>query len=194
LALEAYELAVSRHIDVIVLISGDGDFVPLLQKIALIGPRTMVLGGNFDQVSSSGSIIQTRTSSALLEAATYPILLNDLADDPARANDPFVTGLFLGGKDEPASPEPAVQESAMPEPDPVCTGVVLSIKEGYGFIAPSDPTHKGNLFFHHSQIENTEFGRLTPGDRVTFVIDNSNIKGPSAIRVHLVETAKEEPR
>src|SRR4051794_21769804 len=42
-ALESYELAIYKRFDVSVLITGDGDFLPLVRKLNTLGTRVMLL-------------------------------------------------------------------------------------------------------------------------------------------------------
>jgi uncharacterized LabA/DUF88 family protein len=44
LALEAFELAVYKRFNVLVLIAGDFDFIPLVRKVNSLGMRVMLLG------------------------------------------------------------------------------------------------------------------------------------------------------
>jgi uncharacterized LabA/DUF88 family protein len=43
LALEAYDLAVHKRFDVLVLFAGDQDFVPLVRKVNGLGTRVMLI-------------------------------------------------------------------------------------------------------------------------------------------------------
>ena len=47
LALETYELAVYKQFNVVVLIAGDGDFLPLVRKLNTLGTRVMLLAWDF---------------------------------------------------------------------------------------------------------------------------------------------------
>jgi hypothetical protein len=47
MALEAFDVAVTRKLDWVVLITPDADYVPLARKLAAIGTRVMLLGWEF---------------------------------------------------------------------------------------------------------------------------------------------------
>src|SRR5260370_35913484 len=47
LALEAYDLAVHKKFDVLGLVAGDSDYVPLVRKLNSIGTRVMLLAWDF---------------------------------------------------------------------------------------------------------------------------------------------------
>ncbi len=47
LALEAYDMATSGKMDVLVLIASDGDFVPLIRKINAMGIKVMLICWDF---------------------------------------------------------------------------------------------------------------------------------------------------
>ena len=48
LALEAFELAFYKRFNVLVLITSDGDYVPLIRKLNSIGTKVMVLSWDFE--------------------------------------------------------------------------------------------------------------------------------------------------
>lgn len=89
LALEAYDLAVHKRFDVLVLIAGDQDFVPLVRKINGLGTRVMVLGVDID---NQGHI--TRTAQKLIDEASYTCMLSEEIDSKTANNDPIINGLF----------------------------------------------------------------------------------------------------
>lgn len=83
MALEAYDLAAHKNLDVVVLVSGDSDFVPLIRKINGLGARVMVVGVNLEGAA--------KTSQKLMDEASYVLMLSDEIDVQA---DPKVDGLF----------------------------------------------------------------------------------------------------
>ncbi|MDX8393812.1 MAG: NYN domain-containing protein [Mariprofundales bacterium] len=60
------------------------------------------------------------------------------------------------------------------------TGIVHSLKEGYGFIAEDENT--GNVFFHHSNVSNCEFIELFIDDKVSYSKYNTD-RGENAENV-----------
>ena len=78
LALETYELAVLKRFNVIVLIAGDGDFVPLVRKLNSLGTRVMLLGWDFRYQDENGDERETRTSQALQAESTYPLMMSSI--------------------------------------------------------------------------------------------------------------------
>jgi uncharacterized LabA/DUF88 family protein len=97
-SLETYELTTLKHFDVVVLIAGDTDYVPLIRKINGLGTRVMVLGWdfNYETTSSAGRTykVTTRTSQALIDECVYPIMMDKRIDDRTSKNDPIVNALF----------------------------------------------------------------------------------------------------
>ena len=77
LALEAYELAVYKKFNVIVLVAGDGDFVPLIRKVNTLGTRVVVLGWDYQYMDQNGNQRETTTSVNLLNEAAYPVRMPD---------------------------------------------------------------------------------------------------------------------
>src|SRR5690606_31584636 len=101
-ALEAFEAAMLKQLDVVVLVASDGEYVPLVRKLNTLGSRVMVLGWDFRFTTHEGDGRETRTSQALLAEASYPVLMSTVIDDRARKYDPLVKDLFV--QKGPATP------------------------------------------------------------------------------------------
>ncbi|MCS7206902.1 MAG: NYN domain-containing protein [Dehalococcoidia bacterium] len=99
LALEAYDLAVQRRVDVIALIACDGDFVPLVRKVQGLGVRVLLLAWEFayEETLEDGTrrLRETRVDSALSRTAIYPIPMHQVIDQGLALRDPRVENLFL---------------------------------------------------------------------------------------------------
>lgn len=95
LALEAFELAQYKKFDVVVLITSDGDYVPLIRKLNTVGSRIMVLSWDFEFQNEQGEKQVTRTSQDLLEEVSYPVAMHELIDNRIRKNDPVIQNLFV---------------------------------------------------------------------------------------------------
>jgi cold shock CspA family protein len=200
LALETYELAIYKRFDVIVLIACDGDFLPLVRKLNALGTRVMLLGWGFSYIDQSGKDRETRTAQVLLEEVTYPVLMHQIIDsrkadlkiDPLLIDQLFVPHKEIGAfqkppeiAKKPATPPPtaAVPAPAAPPPSGTLTGKIQALREGFGFITPSDGS--SNLFFFHASVLNADFNELRVGDEVTYRIGN-NDKGICAVDVEFV--------
>ena len=94
LSLEAFELAVLKRFDVLALIAGDTDYVPLIRKINGLGTRVMVLGWDFEYTDNNGNRNVTRTGQALIDECSYPIMMEKVIDDKSNKNDAVVNGIF----------------------------------------------------------------------------------------------------
>jgi uncharacterized LabA/DUF88 family protein len=99
LALEVYDMAVHGRFDVVALVACDSDYVPLLRKLAETGVRTLVLAWDFryefDDLQGRRRLKETRTSQALIEACTYPVMMTALIDDRSRKDEQLVQQLFV---------------------------------------------------------------------------------------------------
>ena len=95
LALEAFELAQYKKFDVVVLITADGDYVPLVRKLNTLGSRVMVLSWDFEFSNDEGEKTVTRTSQDLLEEVSYPVAMHEVIDNRLRKNDPIIQNLFV---------------------------------------------------------------------------------------------------
>lgn len=111
LALECYEAVVLKGLDVVVLVTGDGDFVPLVRKLNARGVRVMVIGWTYSYVDGSGRERGATMSRTLAGEATYPVRMDELiagyADLP-EAQRGLVDDLFLKRRvDQEDVPTPA---------------------------------------------------------------------------------------
>jgi uncharacterized LabA/DUF88 family protein/cold shock CspA family protein len=111
LALECYEAALLKGLDVVVLVTGDGDFVPLVRKLNARGLRVMVIGFTYSFIDNGGRERGATVSRALLNEATYPVQMDELIDrydQLSEAEQALVDDLFLKRRPEAEeAPEPA---------------------------------------------------------------------------------------
>jgi cold shock CspA family protein/uncharacterized LabA/DUF88 family protein len=171
LALEAYEMSIYKHFDIIALVVCDGDYVPLVRKLNTLGAHVMLISWEFDYYNENGRIETTRTSRQLLEEVYYPVHMGEVINGDRQ--DEFVNGLFvieretffpLSNEDGPKS----LEDPAFPIPDmdgEAFVSCILNIKEGYGFI---EDRAVNNVFFHYSTVENADFNDLKPGMQVRY--------------------------
>lgn len=165
LALEAFELAIYKQFDVVVLITSDGGYVPLVKKLNTLGTRVMLLSWDFEYTNQEGSQVITRTSHDLMAEATYPVPMHEIIDDPENVEEPIVNELFVQTEPSEIRTVREVSEEA-PIDGERYTSEILSIKTGYGFIKYPN----NNLFFYHEDVENMDFNELQEGDTVEFVV------------------------
>ncbi len=177
-ALEAYEMATYKRFDVIALVAGDGDYVPLVRKLNTLGTRVMLIGFDYSYLWN-GEMHMSRTSTKLIEESTYPVLLSSVIDDRTRRNDLYVTNLFVS-KSESAATLANRIELPPGTPGAEGDGTILKLLDGYGFVQTNAGT---SLFFHMSSlVPGVHFSTLRPGQRVTFE-ESVNEKGPCAIKI-----------
>lgn len=96
LALEAYDLAVHKSFDVMVLFAGDQDYVPLIRKINGLGTRVLVIGVDLQYKDQNGYDRFQKTSPRLIDEASYAVMLTEEVDSTASRNDRVVDGIFQG--------------------------------------------------------------------------------------------------
>jgi len=92
LALEAYEMVSLKKYDVCVLITGDGDFVPLVNKLNTLGSRVMLIAWDFSY-DRDGRTYITHAATELIDCVNYPIMMDKEID--AREQDPLIDRLFM---------------------------------------------------------------------------------------------------
>jgi uncharacterized LabA/DUF88 family protein/cold shock CspA family protein len=161
LALEALELAQLKQYDVMVLITADGDFVPLIRKVNTLGTRVMVLSWDFEYTDDTGREIVTRTSQDLLEEVTYPVAMHELIDNRVTGKDSQVSQLFVNQESAPKTYKNIIDKGD------VKISKTLNMKSGYGFVA----FPPNNLFFHYLDVVEGDFNEIKDGDTVEFTID-----------------------
>ena len=184
LAVEAMSLAATDQIDVLVLITSDGDYVPLVRKLPTLGVRTMVLSWNFEYEEPDGRMSVTRTSADLVQWCTYPVDMVNIIEEPLEDEEALVEDLFVSNDKKEGQLGDLDREffevTYTAEEDPQ-TSTVMSLKSGFGFITWPD----NNLFFYHGDVEGVDFKSLRVGDIVNFVLAK-NEKGENiAKRVSL---------
>lgn len=195
LALEAFELTQSKQFDVVVLIAGDSDFLPLLPKLYSLGARVMVLGWNVSTTDLDGNRQESVTSRQLLDAATYPVLMHEIIDDPTRQDDPLIADLFVEPRQEVGEPTIDLGSDAEPVPfadkTPVTLpiksmkrqkGTILQLKNVFGFI--ESPNYPNNVFFHELDLVGCTLNDLSVGMPVSFDVEIGP-KGPCAKKVRI---------
>lgn len=203
-ALEAYESAVLRQLDVVVLIASDGDFVPLVRKLQARGCRVVILAWDFEFTTDNGTQMITRTSQDLLDEASHPVMMNHVIDHPRSdlerdlVDDLFVEPKHGGagnakaggkpkGKKEAPAPTVELEEPTEGRVGERMESEIFSLKNGYGFIKYPP----NNLFFHHTTLKNIDFKDLYIDDYVEFTLEHNEKGQLVAVDVVLIEDEEE---
>lgn len=207
LTLDAHEAAISGKIDFIVLVTGDGDFVPLAERLNALDCSVVVAAWD---VQSANGDLSVRTAQALLDAVPHPIMMQTIIEDRVRRSEPLVNGLFMDSKfrlpsggdlgSRPYESEPArfYSRDVPSLGDEAGTGVIVNLPAGrdFGFIMPDSGGE--NLFFHASWVlpvmgmevdDRAEpFKSLKLGDYVEFKIgENPKTGKPTATNVAIIK-------
>jgi cold shock CspA family protein len=184
-ALEAYELAIYKRFDVCVLVACDSDYVPLVRKLNTLGTRVMVVGWDFEYTDRDDRVRTTKTSQALLNEVTFPVLLSALIEDETQKDK--LESLFLPVSAKSSGHMPRNTASLEAEGDGIRqAGTIqnLIVREAeskhFGFIAPDSGGE--NIWFGERDLEAVAFATLARGDAVTFEL-GTNWNGPCAQRV-----------
>ncbi len=100
-ALEAFELAVLKRFSVVVLITGDGDHLPLIRKLNTIGTRVLLLWWDIDFPASSNES-PIRTSNSIINEATCELNMFDICRSTSKKQSPLIDNIFIEptGNDE----------------------------------------------------------------------------------------------
>lgn len=180
LALEAYEMASLKKYDVCVLVTGDGDFVPLVNKLNTLGSRVMLIAWDFSY-EREGRTYTTHAATELIDRVNYPIMMDTEIDARERRKDPLIDGLFKE-KTIVTAPPVRVSQHAIATDGGQKTGTILSFssEKGFGFIKPTGGGE--NFFFHISDLDGTDQEEICVGLAVSFLAGR-NDKGLAARNV-----------
>jgi uncharacterized LabA/DUF88 family protein/cold shock CspA family protein len=169
LALEAYELAIYKRFDVLVLVAGDGDYVPLVRKLNTLGTQVMLISWDYSYYNENGMVSETRTSRQLLEEVMYPVVMHERIDRESTSE--IVQNLFVREKREfPAAGEENTVVEKVEEPDDEKSAIstIFSLKDGFGFIKDEKIN---NLFFYYDTLTNKDFAELETGMKVKYYFE-----------------------
>ena len=126
LALEAFDLARAKDINVVVLVSGDGDYVPLVRKLNGLGARVMAVAWDF----ATERVGTKRVAQSLIDEVTYPLMMNSIIDDRARRNDKVVENLFISRTPNAGAQQPLPLDSTVEERNRGTGGPRVSNRSG----------------------------------------------------------------
>lgn len=187
-ALEAFELAVYKKFDVIVLITGDGDYLPLIKKLNTLGTRVMLLYWDLE-FPPEVNISPVRTNIGLINEATYEVNMAEIMR--SRRSNQIVENMFI-----PVDEEEELSKKIKIEPPNLYDdeleqfeGTIIHIdyERGLGNIK-SDDNKFPNIIFFRSRTE--DFFNLTKGDHVSFEL-GKNERGAMAINVRCEDDNRE---
>lgn len=187
LALEAFEMASLKKYDVCVLVAGDADFVPLVNKLNTLGSRVMLLAWEFEYAKEDGRMKVTRASLELIERANYPIMMEPEINSGLRRKEQLFDNLFMEKSASTTAQERTIsvvsgQEGANDNSEK--TGTIITLAEnGFGFIKPSGGGD--NFYFHVHDLVGVEPEELSIGLKVVFT-PSRNEKGLIAYNVSKV--------
>ncbi|MDR3130896.1 MAG: NYN domain-containing protein [Treponema sp.] len=170
LALEAYELAIYKHFDILVLVAGDGDYVPLVRKLHTLGTQVILICWDFTYLNENGKPGETKTSRQLLDEVFHVVPMYIKIE---QNNNAYIRNLFVTDKTNDRSQDlsGAVNENDFENGNAVrqaqeYVSLIFSINpNGFGFIKDEA---NNNLFFHYSSVTNRDFTELQPGTKVKY--------------------------
>lgn len=168
LALEAYELAIYKHFDILVLVAGDGDYVPLVRKLHTVGTQVMLICWDFSYHNENGDMVETKTSRQLQEEVFYHVPMHQKMEE---VDNEFVKELFVPEKIYER--QPIVfnfkSDNESNEETEELVSTIFSINpNGFGFIKDES---RNNIFFHYSRLTNCDFSYLRTGMKVKYNVE-----------------------
>jgi len=168
LALEAYELAIYKHFDILVLVAGDGDYVPLVRKLHTVGTQVMLICWDFSYHNENGDVVETKTSRQLQEEVFYAVQMHQRIE---QNNSEHTKELFVPERtfDRPPVISNIKHENIQESQDGETISTIFSINpNGFGFIRDEE---RNNIFFHYSRVTNCDFQDLKYGMEVKYTLE-----------------------
>jgi len=167
LALEAYELAIYKHFDILVLVAGDGDYVPLVRKLHSVGTQVMLICWDFSYHNENGDIVETKTSRQLQEEVFFPVHMQQRIE---QNNNEYIKDLFVPEKFfEKPTVVNNMKEVEEDKDDHEFVSTIYSINpNGFGFIRDEE---RNNIFFHYSRVTNCDFQDIKFGMKVKYEVE-----------------------
>ena len=158
----------TKDFDFVVLIAGDSNYIPLINKFKSKGIDTMVVG--WDIVMCGGNTIDIKTDEKLFSAADHSVVVNVALDQTPEKLSKLLTP--IASREQEAKQEIKEDESVVEKDEnneEIEIGEIMTLKNSYGFIRfPNN-----NLFFR-SQDFIGDFSALTIGETVEFVITQTD--------------------
>jgi cold shock CspA family protein len=186
LSVELLDACYQNKLDAIALIVNDGAYADAVIKVNALGIPVFLFHWEFDYHNDEGTEVSVKTSYNLLEACTFTVNMSELIDKQ-RTTDYWIEKIFVserephGNKDNELLEEDFdfTSDEKVPTPsntqnnghidttdNAIFEGEILTLKNGYGFIKYPN----NNLFFHYTDVVNTDFQELQPGEKVFFSI------------------------
>ncbi|MCL2213587.1 MAG: NYN domain-containing protein [Treponema sp.] len=167
LALEAYELAIYKHFDILVLVAGDGDYVPLVRKLHTVGTQVMLICWDFSYHNENGDIVETKTSRQLQDEVFFAVPMHQRIDqnDNDLTKDLFVTERV---QERSAALYSAKPDESAPETEELTSTIYSINPNGFGFIKDEECN---NVFFHYSRVINCDFTDIKFGMKVKYTVE-----------------------
>jgi len=168
LALEAYELAVYKHFDILVLVAGDGDYVPLVRKLHTVGTQVMLICWDFSYHNENGDVVETKTSRQLQEEVFFAVQMHQRIE---QSDNEYIKDLFVPERTYDKLPVVynVKPENIQQDEKEETTSTIFSINpNGFGFIRDEE---RNNIFFHYSKVTNCDFQDLKYGMEVKYTLE-----------------------
>ncbi len=198
LSLEALEMTRLKQYDVCVLVAGDSDYTPLVQKLQSLGTRVMVLGWEFEFVNDRGTRHETHVSKKLMSNAIYPVLMSEVIDSdkygpgaplslfvsraPETYGEEDSTDFWSEDEEEDDGEHRDISSVEIGEGENLGKIVLLN-PQGWGFIAPENGGV--DIFFCYADLIDVTFDKLRHNLRVCYV-EGQNEKGAIARQIRVV--------
>lgn len=179
LSCDLLEEAIIKDFDLVVLVAGDGDYIPVVRKLQARGVEVLVVGWDLEMCTENG--IDVKADEQLLSIANHSIVVNQALDENPEQLSDLLTAVANRNIEQPKPQIKPSENQTVSEDDEREVSEVVTLKPNFGFIRfPNN-----NLFFR-SQDYIGNFSELQVGDTVEFTVDYNDDGQNSARKVTIV--------
>lgn len=168
LSVNAIHSVIKSDLDVVVIISSDNSYIPLLREIKSLGVTVVLVSWNFENRVDEPNYKVGVTSNELIKESMLYLPMEEIISEGIKNKDEIVEAVMISrGNNVYENIEIVEDNDTTSEEDDFSThiGEVLILKSGYGFLRHPN----NNLFFHYLDVLGG-FSELREGDKVEYTI------------------------
>lgn len=159
--------AIKSDLDVVVIISSDNSYIPLLREIKSLGITVVLVSWNFENRPDEPNYKVGMTSNELIKESMLYLPMEEIISEGIKNKEEIVEAVMISRGNNMYENIEFTDEVTHADEDDNAThiGEVLILKSGYGFLRHPN----NNLFFHYLDVLGG-FSELKEGDKVEYTI------------------------
>lgn len=168
LSTRAIHTAIKNELDVVVIISSDSCYIPLLRELKSLGITVVLVSWNFENKPEEPNYKVGMTSNELIKESMLYLPMEEIISEGIKNKEEIVEAVMISRNNNTYDNiDLTIEEETTDDEDDTSThiGEVLILKSGYGFLRHPN----NNLFFHYLDVLGG-FSELREGDKVEYTI------------------------